>query len=113
MLKEPREVANKLSQITKSVDCTRYISADGSICFRTYSDIPYYFLICSKLGIIPKTLESGLHYEAEGYGFTLVYCEHDLILAFNGLSWADAASSENFDFIEYSIKFVSLLQFWL
>lgn len=63
-------------------DCEEYISAKGNRCFRTYGSETWYYLLCRKSGITPK-YESGLSMTAEGDGYTLEWCEHDVTLAIN------------------------------
>ncbi len=48
--------------------------------YRTIGGLDYYFLKCRQLGITPKCIYSGLSYEAQGNGFSLDYCERDVIL---------------------------------
>lgn len=60
-------------------------SDENSESYRTIGSLDYYFLKCEQLGIKPKTIASGLHYEAQGAGFTLEYCERDVILCIDKL----------------------------
>ena len=58
--------------------------------YRTIGGLDYYFLKCQQLGIVPKCLSSGLHYEAKGAGFTVEYCERDIILSISKLlTWEE------------------------
>lgn len=62
-------------------DCEEYTAASGKKCYRTSGTFDWFSLQCLNLGLQPKTIESGLHYEAHGNGFVLEYVEHDIILA--------------------------------
>lgn len=61
-------------------DAEQYTAHNGKICYRTFGNLDYYFLMCSKFNLEPKTISSGLSYEAENESVSLDYCEHDIIL---------------------------------
>lgn len=62
-------------------DCEENSATSGKKCYKTFGNYDWYALQCLKLGLHPKTIECGLHYEAKGNGFVLEYVEHEIILA--------------------------------
>lgn len=79
----PRLTLEQLKDQITADNYTEYTSARGRHCFRTFGGLDWYIAKCDQMGIRPKCLASGLHYEAAGNGYTLEYCEHDIILAFD------------------------------
>lgn len=72
------ELINNINKILE--DAEKYTAHNGKICYRTFGNLDYYFLMCSKFGITPKTIHSGLSYEAKNKYIEFDYCEHDIIL---------------------------------
>lgn len=62
-------------------DCKEYTSARGKKCYTTFGNYNWFTQQCLQVGVRPKTIRKGLHYEARGDGFTLEYVEHNIILA--------------------------------
>lgn len=58
----------------------KYTAHNGKVCFRTFGNLDYYFLMCNKFGIEPRTASSGLSYEGENDLIEFDYCEHDIII---------------------------------
>lgn len=61
-------------------DCREYTAVSGKRCYSTFGSLAWYFLKCAEVGIDSKWTGDFLH-EAQGNGFALDYCEHDVILA--------------------------------
>lgn len=59
-----------------------YISYDKNYCIRCMTPLEYYYLLINKLNLKNNCIESGLNYEANSIRFSVVWCEHDLIIAF-------------------------------
>lgn len=68
-------------QFKEQPDCNEYKSWQGKRCLRTFGNWEWYALKCAQANIEPKTSVNGLSIEARGEGFTLEYCEHDIILS--------------------------------
>ena len=64
-------------------DCTEYTAQNGRRCLRTVGNYAWFALLCERVGICPRWIESGLYATTDGDGFTLSYCEHDVTLVFN------------------------------
>lgn len=60
-----------------------YISHDKNYCIRCMAPLEYYYLLINKLNLQNNCIESGLNYEANAIRFSVEWCEHDLIIAFN------------------------------
>lgn len=67
-------------QFRAQPDCVEYILPQGKRCLRTSGNWNWYALKCAQAGLKPKAVE-GYADEAVGDGFTLSYCEHDIILS--------------------------------
>ena len=67
-------------QFKAQPDCVEYVSQKGKRCLRTYGNRAWYDLKCLQAGLRSKTTENGTDV-AIGEGFTLEYCEHDIILS--------------------------------
>lgn len=72
------ELINNIKKIIE--DSEKYKAHNGKICYRTFGNLNYYFLMCNRLNLEPKILASGLSYEAENDYISFDYCEHDIIL---------------------------------
>ena len=101
-----------LKNINKNLeDAEQYTAHNGKICYRTFGHLNYYFLMCNKFNLEPKTIESGLSYEAENESVSLDYCEHDIILHikkifvktyFNG--WREVSKEQAKKWATYKIE---------
>ena len=69
-------------QFKEQPDCVEYILRQGKRCLRTCGNWEWYALKCAQAGIESKITKDGAD-EAIGEGFTLSYCEHDIILSIN------------------------------
>lgn len=76
-MKTQKELEQKFRE---QPDCTEYTAISGKRCLRTVGTYEWYALMCEYVGIEPKD-ESGLYATADGDGFSLSYCEHDVALA--------------------------------
>lgn len=63
-------------------DNEEYTAQNGRRCLRTVGNYAWFALLCEQAGIEPRWIESGLYATADGDGFSLSYCEHDVTLAF-------------------------------
>ena len=61
-------------------DSEKYVSHSGKTCYRIFGGLDYYFFLCARFNIEPKTAISGLSYEGQNKYIELDYCEHDIIL---------------------------------
>ena len=66
----------------EQLDCTEYTAQNGRRCLRTVGNYAWFALMCEYAGVSPRWIESGLYAEADGEGFSLSYCEHDITLSF-------------------------------
>lgn len=65
-------------------EAEQYTTWEGKTAYRTFGTLAYYYILCAKLGIIPKIISSGLSYEANNKYFELSYVEEDIILVKKG-----------------------------
>lgn len=63
-------------------DCEEYTAQSGRRCLRTVGTYSWFALMCEYAGVSPHWIESGLYATADGDGFSLSYCEHDITLSF-------------------------------
>lgn len=63
-------------------DNEEYTAQNGRRCLRTVGTYAWFALMCEYAGVSPRWIESGLYAEADGEGFSLSYCEHDITLSF-------------------------------
>lgn len=63
-------------------DCEEYTAQNGRRYLRTVGTYAWFALMCEYAGVSPRWIESGLYAEADGEGFSLSYCEHDITLSF-------------------------------
>lgn len=66
--------------ITEDPYATKYVAHSGKTCYRIFSSLKYYLLLCDKAGLVPKQ-EDDLIYSAKGNGFEFEWIEEDAILA--------------------------------
>ena len=64
-------------------DNEEYTAQNGRRCLRTVGNYAWFALLCEQAGIEPRWIVSGFYATADGDGFYLSYCEHDVTLAFN------------------------------
>lgn len=77
-MKTQKELEQKFRE---QPDCTEYTAISGKRCLRTVGNYAWFALLCEQAGIEPRWIESGLYATADGDGFSLSYCEHDVALA--------------------------------
>lgn len=74
------KVLNYFKKCDSNLDS--YIAHDGTTCYRTFGPFAWFELVCGKFNLAWEMLNS-YYATAKGNGFTIDYCEHDIILALN------------------------------
>lgn len=57
-----------------------YIAHNGTTCYRTFGPFAWFELVCKKFNLAWE-MENSYCAIARGDGYTIDYCEHDIILA--------------------------------
>lgn len=91
------ELINKINKFIE--DAEKYTAWNGRTCYRQFGGVDYYFLLCAKFGLSPRSVVAGLSYEAKNEYIDLNYCEHDVILCVNRIKEVDKWGHE----YEYSV----------
>lgn len=76
-------------EIQADENAIQYKAYNGNLCYRTFGNLDYFILLCSKYNLDIK-FKSQYQATADGKGFSLEYCEHDIIFAIdrtNGEAW--------------------------
>lgn len=96
-----KETERELSRFCK--EAKEYKSRRGLLCFRQFGNLEHFYFEAKSLGIANKIkCKNAYNYEAKGKGFSLLYVEHDIILAFEIKTREQIDKFKSVDFLEFA-----------